>query len=267
MFYKTQGPSAVPPNELWQEMLAWHKQKFLMAASVPETAGVDLEKTMGLVEGHGNKETIIFHHFSPHTFFPAYGILNVKESAHVKGLRLVQIRNPWGDSTEWKGDYSDNSPLWTEELKQEFGYVKADDGTFWMKFSDFDKYFNDLVAVFYKDGWVQSFSRLQLPRQPKTFVRLHIYEKTTLRLSFNQVRNSSSVIHLRFTVSDHTNAEVGTSGKALSSAEVISSNEMTLHPAVYVITAIIYSKDVDKLPLDLTLTAYADRLVHFDTKL
>ena len=51
-------------------------------------------------------------------------------------------RNPWGE-TEWKGDWSDSSPLWTEQMQQEIErMVKSDDGTFWMSFED-------MVANFY----------------------------------------------------------------------------------------------------------------------
>jgi hypothetical protein len=28
------------------------------------------------------------------------------------------MRNPWGHGVEWKGDWSDNSKLWTEDLKK-----------------------------------------------------------------------------------------------------------------------------------------------------
>jgi len=27
------------------------------------------------------------------------------------------VRNPWGDATEWKGDWGDTSALWTDENK------------------------------------------------------------------------------------------------------------------------------------------------------
>jgi hypothetical protein len=40
-------------------------------------------------------------------------------------------------NTEWTGDWSDHSPLWTDELKREFGWTDADDGTFWMEVKDF----------------------------------------------------------------------------------------------------------------------------------
>jgi len=55
---------------------------------------------------------------------------------------LLYIRNPWG-AMEWNGDWSDNSPLWTEQMQQEIErIVKSDDGSFWMSFQD-------LLANFY----------------------------------------------------------------------------------------------------------------------
>ena len=39
----------------------------------------------------------------------AYSIIKADD---YKGVKLLQIRNPWG-SFEWDGDWSDNSPKWT----------------------------------------------------------------------------------------------------------------------------------------------------------
>jgi hypothetical protein len=50
-------------------------------------------------------------------------------------------RNPWG-SMEWTGDWSDTSPLWTEEMQAEIEVIEAsDDGMFWMSFEDLVKNF------------------------------------------------------------------------------------------------------------------------------
>ena len=38
--------------------------------------------------------------------------VNVLERV-VNFTKIVNVRNPWG-SFEWKGDWSDNSPCWTE---------------------------------------------------------------------------------------------------------------------------------------------------------
>ncbi|RYG66041.1 hypothetical protein EON64_10645 [archaeon] len=47
---------------------------------------------------------------------------------------------------EWTGEWSDTSPLWTEEIQAEIGekVVQSDDGTFWMSFQDLLQYFRSL---------------------------------------------------------------------------------------------------------------------------
>jgi len=54
---------------------------------------------MGLIGGH------------------AYGIIAAKHIVDENGndLQLLCVRNPWG-SHEWNGDWSDKSPLWTDEV-------------------------------------------------------------------------------------------------------------------------------------------------------
>jgi hypothetical protein len=58
-------------------------------------------------------------------------------------IRLVQVRNPWG-SYEWTGDYSDTSSLWTAALKKEAGWENENDGSFFIKWEDFTRYFEDI---------------------------------------------------------------------------------------------------------------------------
>ena len=64
----------------------------------------------------------------------------------VKNIRLVKIRNPWAHS-EWNGDWSDNSPLWTPEYKTQAGLTEAkDDGIFFITVEDFAQYFENTVT-------------------------------------------------------------------------------------------------------------------------
>lgn len=58
----------------------------------------------------------------------AYSLLSVYEEGD---LRLLKIRNPWGNY-EWEGDYGDNSANWTPELEKKLGVVDADDGVFFV---------------------------------------------------------------------------------------------------------------------------------------
>ena len=54
-----------------------------------------------------------------------------------KKVRLLRVRNPWGNEIEWNGDWSDsidycqNIP---EDLKEELCLIKEDDGEFWISY-------------------------------------------------------------------------------------------------------------------------------------
>jgi S-formylglutathione hydrolase FrmB len=52
----------------------------------------------------------------------SYGLIGVVEIEDRFGdkVQLIQLRNPWGDF-EWKGDWGDDSPCWTEETKKMAG--------------------------------------------------------------------------------------------------------------------------------------------------
>lgn len=60
---------------------------------------------------------------------------------HNKKKRFIELRNPWGNSVEWKGAWNDHDPAWKENphLAKELDHKEADDGTFWMLFDDFVK--------------------------------------------------------------------------------------------------------------------------------
>lgn len=122
-------------GELWSKMIFWKSKNYLMGAGSPSGSDSDVS-SMGIVQGH------------------AYSILDV---ALIDGHKLVQLRNPWGNQTEWKGAWGDHSTQWNERRKRiayermaSQGTVKAeiglDDGIFWMAFNDF--YLNfDTISI------------------------------------------------------------------------------------------------------------------------
>ena len=73
--------------------------------------------TKGIVRGH------------------CYAVLGAYEKGD---LRLCKLRNTWGRSGEWKGDWGDSSELWEANpgIKEAVGFEKGDDGIFWMKVED-----------------------------------------------------------------------------------------------------------------------------------
>ena len=93
-----------------------------------ETERPEFEK--GLVDGH------------------AYSITKVVEfESNGTVHQLVRVRNPWGNSVEWTGPWSDNSAEWnnlSDEEKTHLGLQKEDNGEFFMAYSDFVQHFDGL---------------------------------------------------------------------------------------------------------------------------
>ncbi|KAK8848323.1 hypothetical protein M9Y10_019386 [Tritrichomonas musculus] len=73
-----------------------------------------------------------------HCFYP---ILKVQKC---QGKNFVCLRSNRSIENEWLGDYSDNSSLWTPQLRKELGAKASNDGIFWMIDKDLFKYFNYL---------------------------------------------------------------------------------------------------------------------------
>uniref|UniRef100_A0A671LU38 Calpain-2 catalytic subunit-like n=1 Tax=Sinocyclocheilus anshuiensis TaxID=1608454 RepID=A0A671LU38_9TELE len=76
----------------------------------------------------------------------AYSVTGTEEvHSHGRLVQLVRIRNPWGQ-VEWTGPWSDNSKEWSSvqpEEKAKLDY-SAEDGEFWMAYSDFIQHFSKL---------------------------------------------------------------------------------------------------------------------------
>ena len=67
----------------------------------------------------------------------AYSVISVVEFEY-RGeiVCLLKLRNPWGHH-EFKGDWSDQSSLWTEELRKFAGCTIEEDGTFFINLADY----------------------------------------------------------------------------------------------------------------------------------
>jgi calpain-15 len=90
------------PEAIWDKLLQGERKNYLMAASAGTTnSSADLLESLGLVAEH------------------SYGLLKVCEVTDENGqrIRLCLLRNPWG-AFEWNGDWSDNSEMWTPEIKR-----------------------------------------------------------------------------------------------------------------------------------------------------
>ena len=54
----------------------------------------------------------------------------------------MKVRNPWG-SESYKGDFSDKSKAWTDDLRKQAGNVVKDDGEFFIPLEDFMTSFSE----------------------------------------------------------------------------------------------------------------------------
>ena len=113
-------------DKLWKAIKAADAAGHMMTAGTPAKAG----KTHHDKLANGLS---IMH---------AFTILSAHELKDAKGktIKLLKMRNPWGKE-EYKGPYSDSSKLWTADLKKQAGYVKANDGVFFIPLADFKKSF------------------------------------------------------------------------------------------------------------------------------
>ncbi|KAF2673466.1 cysteine proteinase [Microthyrium microscopicum] len=55
-------------------------------------------------------------------------------------IRLLKLHNPWGNQ-EWNGAWSDGSKEWTPDVLKELNHTMGDDGTFFISYQDFLKYY------------------------------------------------------------------------------------------------------------------------------
>ncbi|CAH8827446.1 unnamed protein product [Trichobilharzia szidati] len=110
------------PADLLIQMKVYSQQCCLMGCSIDSNV-MEQKMDNGLIGGH------------------AYSITGVYPVRFRGGTQwLVRLRNPWGDSHEWRGAWSDRSREWREISDEDKKALRLDfreDGEFWMSYEDF----------------------------------------------------------------------------------------------------------------------------------
>lgn len=154
------------PN-LWDEMLNAFKKNYLLTAGAVEEEQMSKiqfkmeqigKQAKGMVTGH------------------AYSLIGCYE---IMKERLVKLRNPWGWG-EWQGPWGDSDPMWntlTEEEKDEVGYVKKDDGSFFMSFENFKDIYSDMQICMVNDDYQYEAFELTVSKKETVYVEILIEEE------------------------------------------------------------------------------------------
>lgn len=114
--------------------MSFDSANFLMGASISsdnENMRNYIKTELGLIANH------------------VYSILRV---VFMENYRLVQLRNPWGNFS-WKGNWSDDSPLWNETMSAYLSPHRAKEGIFWMSFEDFIQTYSSMDVCKVRKNW------------------------------------------------------------------------------------------------------------------
>ena len=174
--YKKEGKV----DELWEKMDNAFKKNYVITAGTPSAYKVS---EVGLCMGH------------EYTLAKVYTV-----NTDFGEERLVKLKNPYRDE-EFTGDWSDNSDLWTDEIKEkvEFNTNEDDpedqDGIFFMSFNDFIEYFIDIDIAKIEVGYQTTYCKIKKSNatkcqvikleveqdNPNTFIQLYQKNPRILR--------------------------------------------------------------------------------------
>eukprot|EP01006_Ploeotia_vitrea_P047023 TRINITY_DN67080_c6_g6_i1.p1 TRINITY_DN67080_c6_g6~~TRINITY_DN67080_c6_g6_i1.p1 ORF type:complete len:707 (-),score=79.01 TRINITY_DN67080_c6_g6_i1:242-2299(-) len=87
----------------------------------------------------------IFHEWNQTACTPLQ-TYHVTSQGPNQGLQLVKLRNSFGDF-EWNGDWSNESDLWTKDMREMLNHRANDDYTTWMKMDDVVRQYNTILNI------------------------------------------------------------------------------------------------------------------------
>lgn len=128
---------ATMKEAFFQQLLDFDQRNYLMSLTI-NTGNDTQTSSVGLVQGH------------------AYSLLAAKHFPS-RDLRLVKVRNPWGNEVEWTGKWADKDPVWSDasyqDVTSQLCGTRGADGCFWMTWDDCVANFSTAGACMTETGW------------------------------------------------------------------------------------------------------------------
>ena len=146
-------------DQLWEKLLEFDSKDYIVSGTSQRTC----TRKDGLVASHA------------YTVISAYNFDN--------GDRVLKIRNPWGNF-EWVGKYSEDSDIWTEDLKTKVDFVKADDGLFFMTIEEFHKWFPYVSVSFFDENYHYQYKKVSRKANHAAYHKIQVSSESTCRVFF-----------------------------------------------------------------------------------
>lgn len=143
-------PNTPESEKLWNVMMKAFKMKSLITSAIyiqteiygssskkPNfiVAENEIQRRNGLVEGHAYSilKLCEFNDVKVDIIERSVGF-GASKGPYSQTVRLIRVKNPWNNESEWKGKYSDKSPEWHKVpafVLEKLNLTKNDDGEFW----------------------------------------------------------------------------------------------------------------------------------------
>jgi calpain len=140
----------IDPNVLWEIIVKSTTSKSLLSCSADsEGRAAEAKLPNGLVVQHAYSVLSCLEIVNKNGI-PFSGLRALNEPPFQNSIRLLKIRNPWGQDQSYKGRFSQNTKDWDQiapSLRIQLGHDKQLDGEFYMAFDDFLKFFHKMDTV------------------------------------------------------------------------------------------------------------------------
>ena len=117
----------------------------------------------------------------------SYNVLGTFKVNTSKGnVKLVKFRNTWGNF-EWEGDWSENSRLWTRQIKDEVDFESSSKGIYYMSLEDYYENFNATVICKVTEDYEYSRTEVKQDIGSHSVLKFQVNQDSKCFLSLSQL--------------------------------------------------------------------------------